>query len=277
MLDSPNTAHMGATDAATATEVGREDLKGTTYELFILAISILSMVNLALEFIFDYQSQYWWLVTEIDIFLTLIFVIDFTYRLRTAPSKRHYLGRGGGVFDFLGCIPGLRIFRVFRIIRAGRIIQRLGGPRVLRDLRTQFASGTLYLIIFLGLTILEFVGLLTLHFEMHAPDANITTGGDALWWGYVTATTVGYGDQYPVTTGGRLAGTLMLTVGVALFATFSGFLANAFLSNKPPAAKPAPAGSVQAALQDVERLLSEQQQATQALRARLLELEHRSV
>jgi voltage-gated potassium channel len=58
--------------------------------------------------------------------------------------------------------------------------------------------------------------------------------------GYVTATTVGYGDYYPVKTGGRLAGLVMLTVGVGLFATFSGFVANAFLSPKRrrPAALP---------------------------------------
>ena len=58
-------------------------------------------------------------------------------------------------------------------------------------------------------------------------------GGDAPWWGYVTATTVGYGDKYPITTGGRMFGFAMLTVGVALFATFSGFLANLFLRKVP--------------------------------------------
>jgi voltage-gated potassium channel len=255
-----------------AYDESRGDMKGTVYELFILAISILSIVNLLLEAIFEFESSYWWLVTEIDIALTIIFLIDFGYRLRTTSSKRHYLVRGGGVFDFLGCLPGLRIFRLFRIVRAGRIIKRLGGPKVLRDLRTQFASGTLYLVIFLGLLTLEVVGLLELYFEQYAHGANITTGGDALWWGYVTATTVGYGDKFPVTTGGRIVGTLMLTVGVALFATASGFIANAFLSRKAVPAAPAD-GSVQAALREVERLLADQQKATEALRAQLLQLD----
>jgi hypothetical protein len=66
----------------------REDLKGTTYELFILAISILSIVNLVLVSIFEFKSSYWWLVAMVDMALTLIFVFDFGYRLQTAPSNR---------------------------------------------------------------------------------------------------------------------------------------------------------------------------------------------
>jgi hypothetical protein len=73
--------------------------------------------------------------------------------------------------------------------------------------------------------------------------------------------------------GGRTLGTLMLTVGVALFATFSGFLAQAFLSNNADRPTALADGSAQAALEEVERLLSEQQVATETLRARLLELE----
>jgi voltage-gated potassium channel Kch len=164
---------------------------------------------------------------------------------------------------------------MFRIIRAVRIIRRLGGPRVVRELRGSFASGTLYLVVFVGLLVLEFVGLLELHFEQDAPGANITTGGDALWWGYVTATTVGYGDKYPITMGGRIVGVIMLTVGVALFATFSGFLANAFLSSKSAssAEREATEGDLRAALDEIERLQAQQQQALAALRARVIELE----
>src|SRR5262245_11124833 len=149
--------------------VSREDLKGTAYELFILGISILSIVNIVLITVFEFRSAYWWLVTQVDIALTLIFVIDFTYRLRTASSKSRYMKHGGGIFDLLGCVPLLRILRLFRISRAVRVIRQLGGPRVLRDLRGDLAEGTLYLIVFLGLTSLEFVGLLELFFEQDAP------------------------------------------------------------------------------------------------------------
>jgi voltage-gated potassium channel Kch len=254
-------------------QVDREDLKSVPYELFMLALAVLSIANLLLITVLPFESQPWWLVVYVDVILTAFFLADFAYRLVTAPSKRRYLGRGGGVLDLLSCTPGLRILRVFRIIRAVRIFRRLGGRQMFGELRGEFAAGTVYLVAFMLLFVLEVVGLLELHFEEHAPGANITTAGDALWWGYVTATTVGYGDQYPVTMGGRLVGWLMLTVGVALFATFSGFLANTFLSaRRATAAAPADTDTA-AALADIERLLLEQQRATEALRARLAAVE----
>lgn len=255
--------------SADATESERGDLKATTYEFFILAVSLLSILNLALAVVVPFESESWLLIFYVDSGLTIIFLIDFAYRLRTSPDRRHYLLRGGGLLDLLSCVPGLRVVRLFRIVRAVRIVRRLGGPRIFRELREEFASGALYLVVFVGLTVLEFVGLMQLRFEEDTPGANITTAGDALWWGYVTATTVGYGDQFPVTTGGRIAGLVMLTVGVALFATFSGFLANAFLSPKTKS-EPA-AGS--ATVSELRALLEEQERATARLRARLDELD----
>ncbi len=253
-------------------DASREDLKSLPYELFMLALAILSIANLVLYGVLPWESESWWLVAYIDLILTAFFLGDFFFRLVTAPSKRHYLGRGGGILDLLSCSPGLRIFRLFRIFRAVRIIRRLGGRQMFGELRQGFAAGTVYLVVFTGLLVLEVVGLLELYFEEGAPGANITTAGDALWWGYVTATTVGYGDQFPVTAGGRFVGFLMLTVGVALFATFSGFLANVFLSAKR-APEPDGAGDVADALREVDRLMAEQQRAIETLRVRLLEVE----
>lgn len=246
----------------------RGDLKSTSYEFFMLAMAILSIANLPLLVLFPWGSQSWLLVTFVEAALTLVFAIDFLYRLRTASSKSGYFVGQKGYLDLLSCVPALRIFRLFRIVRAVRIVRRLGGPRVFRELRQELASGALYLVIFIGMLVLEVCGLLELYFEEDAPGANITTAGDALWWGYVTATTVGYGDQYPVTTGGRLTGLIMLTVGVALFATFSGFLASTFLSPRKP--KP---HETTPELAELRELLVRQEQTSVQLREKLEQLE----
>jgi len=68
--------------------------------------------------------------------------------------------------------------------------------------------------------------------EIRDPAGNIKTASDALWYSLVTMSTVGYGDQFPVTNMGRIIGSVIIIVGVGLFGTITGFLANAFLAPK---------------------------------------------
>ncbi len=182
----------------------------------------------------------------------------------------------GGWLDFLGSLPLLRLARLFRIWRTRKLLQQYS-PRALQHwLLEDRAESAHYVVVLLTIIVLEVCGSLVLRFEIGAPHANITTAGDSLWWGIVTITTVGYGDKYPVTTGGRIVGCFVLVVGVALFATFKGYLANAFLSPNKPA--PDASGSTetqtpQELLQNLRELLEEQDQRTQQLRAKLAEVE----
>ena len=79
---------------------------------------------------------------------------------------------------------------------------------------------------------LEFGSLEILHLEQDAAGANITSASDALWYVIVTISTVGYGDQFPVTDRGRFMGALIIILGVAIFGTFTGYLANVFLTSR---------------------------------------------
>ena len=73
-----------------------------------------------------------------------------------------------------------------------------------------------------------------IQFESRSPDANITTGGDALWWSFVTITTVGYGDQYPVTTLGRLVGVFVMFAGVGIIGSLASILASVLVPQPEP-------------------------------------------
>ena len=166
-----------------------------------------------------------------DVFLIIIFLVDFLRRMHLASDDRAYLLQGKGWLDLISIVPMLRIARILRILRVTRLLGRMGGP--LPAVRLFFkdrASGGLLLVLLLAIVVLEFGSIAVLWAERASPNANITTADDALWYSIVTMSTVGYGDQYPVTDLGRLIGTGIIILGVGVFGTLTGFLANAFLA-----------------------------------------------
>jgi len=63
------------------------------------------------------------------------------------------------------------------------------------------------------------------------PNSNIKTAEDAIWWAYVTITTVGYGDKFPVTTEGWIITAILMTAGMGMFGTFTAFVASWFVKD----------------------------------------------
>ena len=171
-------------------------------------------------------------VLGVDGVLSVIFLADCSLRLKRAPHKRSYLLDERGWLDLLGSLPfpGLRRARLFRIARVSSILQRDGPHRVWEMIAVNRSNSALLGTLFLTIVLLEFGIISMLAAEKNAPNANILTASDALWRSYVTVTTVGYGDHFPVTNNGRLVGVGMLTIGVGLFGVLTGFLANAFLA-----------------------------------------------
>jgi len=202
------------------------------WEVFVLGCALLSITNLIL-LLFMRNDDIAQVVTVMDFFLIAVFVIDLFRRLRVARDDRAYLVQGGGWLDLISIVPMLRIARILRVIRVWRLIGRIGGPEAtVRMFFKDRAAGGLFLVLLIAIVVMEFGSVAILWAERTSPDANITSADDALWYSIATMSTVGYGDQFPVTTLGRLIGTLVIVIGVGVFGTLTGFLANAFLSPK---------------------------------------------
>jgi Ion transport protein len=232
-----------------------------SYELFIGALSVISIINIVLALVLP-DPAVRNVILIVDTGLCFVFFADFLGRLRNAESKSRYFFRQLGWLDLLGSLPfpGLRIARVFRVARVVRLVRAVGMKTLINKILHDRAGSALYTVLILVVIVIQYGSMFELVTNRNSPSANITTASDAVWYTIVTITTVGYGDKYPVTNPGRIVGVLIMIVGVGLFGVLTGFLANTFLSpseNKPeetsadqpapqpvqdPAALPAPAG-----------------------------------
>jgi voltage-gated potassium channel len=101
--------------------------------------------------------------------------------------------------------------------------------------------------------------VMVLQFESQSPDANIKTGGDSLWYSLVTITTVGYGDRFPVTLGGRITAFFIMFMGVGIIGALASILSSVLVGSPPATAEeefPDPA-SAPAAQKDIADLKNE--------------------
>ncbi|MFC6237632.1 potassium channel family protein [Longivirga aurantiaca] len=247
-------------------------IDNTGYEIFVAALSILSIINLVLIFMVEDQALEY-VLQSMNLLLSLVLFFDFLYRMRKAPVKGHYFWREFGWAD-LGAslpLPQLKVLRVFRLIKVWRLAKVYGTKRLLTALVKERAETALFLLLLIAVLVLEFGSLAMLRIEQPVEGANITSASDALWYVLVTISTVGYGDQFPVTNLGRVLGVGIIVLGVGIFGTLTGFLANAFIAPRKSADDVAAEESAAAAeedrraelhdkVDDLHRMLAEQQQ-----------------
>jgi voltage-gated potassium channel len=263
---------------------------GNAYSIFILVLTIWSLAIMVL-LLLPVSPAERDLLNLYDNVICILFLGDFAINVAGARPRRAYLVGQRGWLDLLGSIPSFgfipftALFRLARISRLGRIVRLLRGQAG-RDLivdvlanRGQYAT---FITILLAGMVLSAASILVLQVESTAPGANITTGGEAIWWGIVTITTVGYGDYYPVTTLGRLTAVIVMFAGIGIIGALASILASLLVSpsapeERPPDARAAgtpptgPASSAIAAeLSGLRSELAGQRAEIAALRASLL-------
>jgi voltage-gated potassium channel len=223
--------------AAAAAPVVRSH--GNAYEIFILVLTVLSLVVMAL-LLLPLDEQVLTVLTFYDNLICIVFLGDFVYNLSGSSPRSEYFIKRRGWLDLLGSIPSLGILRYTGLLRLARL-SRLA--RILRAFRGQHQKElvadvirnrgqyALFITLLLVVLVLTTASVLILMFEIHDPDSNIRTGGDALWWAAVTLTTVGYGDRYPVTTGGRMVAVGVMFAGIGVIGALASILASLLVSS----------------------------------------------
>jgi len=173
------------------------------------------------------------ILNRIDFFVCFVFFADFCVRFYRAPSKAAFMKWGW--IDLLSSIPTIdalrwgrlaRVFSIFRILRAFSSMNHI--VAFLFHKRKKSLLGSFALI---GIVLIIFSSSAILAVET-APNSNIESPIDAVWWAVTTMTTVGYGDLYPVTTEGRAIGIFLMINGVLLFGVVSGLFARLFMEHE---------------------------------------------
>src|SRR5215472_12022039 len=190
-----------------------------------------------------------WVGVVVGVVTWLVFLVDYVVHTR---HLERYGGTRLGRFDLFVVvatapwflIPGARAGQfvvVLRLARLARLVMATRGARRLFDRLGRVAAVAFGVVV---------VGSLVAYHAEHPTNPGFATVGDALWWGIVTLTTVGYGDIVPKTSTGRWAAVVIMLTGVAVLGLLAGSLASFFrLDNgtpsgelptgEPPAAEPA--------------------------------------
>ncbi|MEZ8193998.1 ion transporter [Vibrio cortegadensis] len=201
------------------------------FQFFTLVLSIYVLITLFIESAVTLPSDVIEVLRITDNIICMFFLADFALRFKAAESKRSFMKWGW--IDLLSSIPMLDVFRYGRVVRVVRVLRILRAVRstkvILAYVFKNKMQGTFSLVSVVSIILVIFGAIAILQLEKGVAESNIQSASDALWWAFVTITTVGYGDFYPVTNEGRVIAAILMTAGVGLFGTFTGFVASWFL------------------------------------------------
>jgi voltage-gated potassium channel len=190
----------------------------TREPLDLLALATLWLVVVP---VWDYGHGVKYIVLALRIALSVVYGIDLAIRSALAPRHVHYaLTHPLALASVL--YPPVRVFFSIRLVQS--MFRRGHLARFLTAAAVLVLNGAV--IVYL--------------FERHAPGSNIHTLRDAVWWSFVTVTTVGYGDFYPVTAGGRITACFIMASGLLTLAVVTAQVASSFVAQGSSRARSAP-------------------------------------
>lgn len=169
----------------------------------------------------------------VDVIIHLIFTIDYVVRILYSKNKIEFIE--DNLFDLLAIIPYISVFKLFRIIKikpVAKFMRKLKFTKTMLYILKYFAkvkkflkrNGLIYLLVFAGIAV-TVAGIIIAYTEK-------ISYSDGLWWAFVTATTVGYGDISPQTKLGRLVAAILMLSGIGTIGMITGTVATHFLDKQ---------------------------------------------
>ena len=168
----------------------------------------------------------------IDYVVWAAFAVEYAIKLRLAVDRRRFVTTHALDLAVIAVpiLRPLRLARLFRLVRLGRVVLGLGGG--LKRTRDLFAHhGLQFVLLAVGVIVFAGAGL-ALALERNAHGSTIHNYGHALWWATVTVTTVGYGDKIPSTGAGRWVAVALMLTGIGLVGVLTATIASFFVQQQ---------------------------------------------
>lgn len=213
-----------------------DTLAGRVFDFTIQGLIVVSLISFAVETLPDLSPGTQRTLHVLEVAIVSIFTAEYLLRIAVANRKLRFIFSFFGLVDLLAILPfyiasgiDLRSIRVLRLLRLFRTLKVLRYGRAVQRLRTAFALAKEDLVLFFAASLLMLyvsaVGIY--YFERSAQPEVFASVFHSLWWAVATLTTVGYGDVYPVTAGGKMFTFVVLMVGLGIVAVPTGLIASA--------------------------------------------------
>jgi voltage-gated potassium channel len=206
------------------------------FDILIQILIILNIIAFSLETIPLLSEEIKSILSSFELFSVIIFTLEYLIRIWVAESKFSYIFSFYGFIDFLAILPfylslaidlravkSLQFFRLFRLLKLTRYSKTMNKfQKAIYQAREEF-------VIFFILTIILFYlsSMGIYFFENDAQPKVFTSIFDSMWWAVATLTTVGYGDVYPITVGGKIFTAMILLIGLGVVGIPAGIISSA--------------------------------------------------
>ena len=215
----------------------QDSSNGKKFDIFIQILIVLSLINFSLQTLPNLSEKIIKYLDLIELVSVIIFTLEYLSRVIFSEKKLKFIFSFFGIIDFLAILPfylslgvDLRSIRAVRLFRLFRILKLLKYNNAIDNLKRSFIEVKNELIIFSIATIflLYFAAVGIYFFENEAQPETFSSIFHSLWWAVATLTTVGYGDVYPITLGGKIFSTIVVFIGLGLVAVPTGLIASSF-------------------------------------------------
>ncbi|WP_417871558.1 ion transporter [Winogradskyella sp.] len=206
-----------------------------SFALFIQFLIVLSVITFSVETLPNLKPQTKAILNSIEVFCVVVFTLEYLARIFVSDRKLKFIFSFFGLIDLFAILPfylsfglDLRSLRVLRMFRLFRLLKLVRYNRAMRHFAKAMLLAKEQIILFMGVTLvlIYFAAIGIYYFENEAQPEHFSSIFDSLWWSIVTLTTVGYGDVYPITVGGRIFTFFILLIGLGIVAIPTGIISS---------------------------------------------------